>query len=194
MRILVAEDDSVSRVILKVKLRKMGYDVIVTEDGEQAWDAFHAEKPHLVITDWMMPNVDGLELCRRIRALIQERYIYIIILTGVEGKKAYLEGIDAGADDFLHKPVDMDELTARLHVASRIITLRTEMRQLEGLLPICSYCKKIRDENDSWLPIEGYISTRTEAKFSHGACPSCIAKYVTPELEELRRKKGLGAM
>src|SRR5271169_1550026 len=142
MKILVAEDDSVSRVILKVKLKNMGYDVILTEDGEKAWQAYHAEKPHLVITDWMMPNVDGLELCRRIRSLMQERYIYIVILTGVEGKKAYLEGIEAGADDFLHKPVDMDELAARLHVASRIITLRTEMRQLEGLLPICSYCKK----------------------------------------------------
>jgi DNA-binding response OmpR family regulator len=189
MKILVAEDDSVSRVILKVKLKNMGYDVIVTEDGEEAWEEFHAEKPQLVITDWMMPNVDGLELCRRIRTLTQERYIYIVILTGVEGKKAYLEGIEAGADDFLHKPVDMDELTARLHVASRIITLRTEMRQLEGLLPICSYCKKIRDENDSWMPIEGYISTRTEAKFSHGACPSCIEKYVTPELEEMKRKR-----
>ena len=189
MKILVAEDDSVSRVILKVKLKNMGYDVIVTEDGEEAWEEFHAEKPQLVITDWMMPNVDGLELCRRIRTLTQERYIYIVILTGGEGKKAYLEGIEAGADDFLHKPVDMDELTARLHVASRIITLRTEMRQLEGLLPICSYCKKIRDENDSWMPIEGYISTRTEAKFSHGACPSCIEKYVTPELEEMKRKR-----
>ena len=189
MKILVAEDDSVSRVILKVKLKNMGYDVIVTEDGEEAWEEFHAEKPQLVITDWMMPNVDGLELCRRIRTLTQERYIYIVILTGVEGKKAYLEGIEAGADDFLHKPVDMDELTARLHVASRSITLRTEMRQLEGLLPICSYCKKIRDENDSWMPIEGYISTRTEAKFSHGACPSCIEKYVTPELEEMKRKR-----
>lgn len=189
MKILVAEDDSVSRMILKVKLKNMGYDVIVAEDGEEAWEAFHAEKPHLVITDWMMPRVDGLELCRRIRSQMQERYIYIVILTGVEGKKAYLEGIEAGADDFLHKPVDMDELAARLHVASRIITLRTEMRQLEGLLPICSYCKRIRDENDSWMPIEGYISTRTEAKFSHGACPSCIEKYVTPELEEMKRKR-----
>jgi len=189
MKILVAEDDSVSRVILKVKLRNMGYDVIVTEDGGEAWEAFHAQKPHLVITDWMMPNVDGLELCRRIRSQTQERYIYIVILTGVEGKKAYLEGIEAGADDFLHKPVDMDELTARLHVASRMITLRTEMRQLEGLLPICSYCKKIRDEHDLWMPIEGYISTRTEAKFSHGACPSCIEKYVNPELEEMKRKR-----
>jgi len=189
MKILVAEDDSVSRVILKVKLRAMGYNVVVTEDGEEAWKAFHAEKPHLVITDWLMPRADGLELCRRIRSTALERYIYIVILTGVEGKKAYLEGIEAGADDFLHKPVDMDELTARLHVAARIISMHTEMRQLEGLLPICSYCKRIRDENDTWMPIEGYISTRTEAKFSHGACPSCIEKYVTPEIEEMKRKR-----
>jgi DNA-binding response OmpR family regulator len=135
----------------------------------------------------MMPNLDGLELCRRIRARMEEKYVYIIMLTAREGKKAYIEGIEAGADDFLHKPVDMDELAARLLVAARILSLHTEVRQLEGLLPICSYCKNIRDDNNSWMPIEGYISRRTEATFSHGACPSCIKKYVTPQLEELKR-------
>jgi len=193
MKILIAEDDGISRVILTTKLKKCGYEVIVTEDGGKAWEAFHAGKPNLVITDLMMPGMDGLELCRKIRSEVQENYVYIIILTAREGKKAYMDGIEAGADDFLRKPVDMDELTARLHVAARILPLRTEVRQLEGLLPICSYCKKIRDQNDSWLPIEGYISTRTDAKFSHGACPSCIAKYVTPELEELKRRKIQGS-
>jgi len=129
--------------------------------------AFLAERPQLIITDWMMPKVDGLDLCRMIRSHVQEKYAYVIFLTALTGKKYYYEGMEAGADDFLNKPVDMDELTARLRVAERILSLHTEVAQLEGLLPICSYCKKIRDEKDTWQPIEGYISTRTEATFSH---------------------------
>src|SRR5450755_2450414 len=99
MKILFAEDDAVSRVILTARLKKMGHDVIVAGDGIEAWDAFRTEKPQLVITDWMMPNLDGLELCRRIRARMEEKYVYIIMLTAREGKKAYIEGIEAGADD-----------------------------------------------------------------------------------------------
>ena len=191
MKILVAEDDGVARLILTKRLQKMGHDVIVTEEGGEAWDAFHTGRPQIVITDLEMPKIDGLQLCQKIRAEQQEKYVYIIILTAREGKKAYIEGLDAGADDFMHKPVDMDELAARLRVATRILSMQTEMHQLEGLLPICSYCKKIRDENDSWMPIEGYISTRTEATFSHGACPSCVEKYIKPQMEEIRvRKQG----
>ena len=191
MKILVAEDDGVARLILTKRLQKMGHDVIVTEEGGEAWDAFHTGRPQIVITDLEMPKIDGLQLCQKIRAEQQEKYVYIIILTAREGKKAYIEGLDAGADDFMHKPVDMDELAARLRVAARILSMQTEMHQLEGLLPICSYCKKIRDENDSWMPIEGYISTRTEATFSHGACPSCVEKYIKPQMEEFRvRKQG----
>jgi DNA-binding response OmpR family regulator len=193
MKILFADDDSVSRVILTARLKKMGHDVIVAGDGVEALVAFHTGKPQLVITDWMMPNLDGLELCRKIRSGVEEKYVYIIMLTAREGKKAYIEGIEAGADDFLHKPVDMDELAARLLVAARILSLHTAVRQLEGLLPICSYCKNIRDDKNSWMPIEGYISTRTDATFSHGACPSCVEKYVTPQLEELRRNKLQGS-
>ncbi|HUI64366.1 MAG TPA: response regulator transcription factor [Bacteroidota bacterium] len=189
MKILVAEDDGVARLILTKRLQKMGHDVIVTEEGGEAWDAFHTGRPQIVITDLEMPKIDGLQLCQKIRAEHQDKYVYIIILTAREGKKAYIEGLDAGADDFMHKPVDMDELAARLRVAARILSMQTEMRQLEGLLPICSYCKKIRDENDSWMPIEGYISTRTEATFSHGACPSCVEKYIRPQMQEIRSRK-----
>ncbi|HXX65183.1 MAG TPA: response regulator, partial [Bacteroidota bacterium] len=89
----------------------------------------------------------------------------------------------------MNKPVDMEELTARLCVAERIVAVRAEIKQLEGLLPICSYCKKIRDDQNTWQPIEGYISTRTEAVFSHGCCPSCLEKYMKPELEEHKRRK-----
>ena len=189
MKILIAEDDAVSRLVLLTKLKNMGHTVTATEDGEAAWDSFLLERPQLIVTDWMMPKVDGLDLCRMIRAHVREKYAYIIFLTALAGKKNYIEGMEAGADDFLNKPVDMDELTARLRVAERILAMRTEMKQLEGLLPICSYCKKIRDDKNTWQPIEGYIKNRSEATFSHGCCPTCIEKYVKPEMEAYRQKK-----
>ena len=189
MKILIAEDDAVSRLVLLTKLKNMGHTVTATEDGEAAWDSFLLERPQLIVTDWMMPKVDGLDLCRMIRAHVREKYAYIIFLTALAGKKNYIEGMEAGADDFLNKPVDMDELTARLRVAERILAMRTEMKQLEGLLPICSNCKKIRDDKNTWQPIEGYIKNRSEATFSHGCCPTCIEKYVKPEMEAYRQKK-----
>lgn len=189
MKILIAEDDGVSRLVLLTKLKNMGHTVVAREDGEAAWDAFLVERPQIIITDWMMPKVDGLDLCRMIRSHVQEKYAYVIFLTALAGKKYYFEGMEAGADDFLNKPVDMDELTARLRVAERILALHTEVKQLEGLLPICSYCKKIRDDKNTWQPIERYIGKRTEATFSHGACPTCIETIVKPDMEAYRIKK-----
>ena len=189
MRILVAEDDNALRLVLTAKLKKMGYEVIVAEDGEYAWQAYRMYYPQLVLTDWMMPKVHGLELCRLIRGYHLEKYTYIIMLTSLSGKKNYLEGMNAGADDFLNKPVDMDELTARLHVAERILNLHTTVRQLEGLLPICAYCKNIRDEKNEWHPIEAYISRRSDASFSHGCCPKCVELFLKPQLEEIQRAK-----
>ncbi len=186
MKILVVEDDTVSQLVLATKLKKLGHDVVVTQDGEEGWQSFVCDQPRLIITDWMMPKLDGLELCRRIRAHHQEKYTYIIMLTALAGKQSYLDGMDAGADDFLNKPVDMDELTARLRVAERILTLQTEIKQLEGLLPICAYCKKIRDDNNTWQPVETYISDKTEARFSHGICPTCYDLNIKPELEQMK--------
>jgi phosphoserine phosphatase RsbU/P len=189
MKVLIAEDDNVSRLVLLTKLRKMGHDVIAAEDGEAAWNLFLEDQPQLIITDWMMPKRDGLALCRLIRSHMQAKYPYVMVLTALAGKENYLEAMDAGADDFLNKPVDMDELTARLVVAGRILSLRTQMTLLEGLLPICAYCKQIRDDKNNWQPIEGYISKRSDAKFSHGYCPDCIERYVKPDIEAYQLKK-----
>lgn len=188
MKILIAEDDSVSRLVLSTGLRKLSYEVIETEDGEEAWGLFQREDVHMVITDWMMPNMDGLQLCRSIRAMQESKYTYIIMLTALDGKESYLEGMNAGADDFITKPFDIDELTARLRVAERILKLQAEVKQLEGLLPICAYCKKIRSDNDSWQAIETYISRQTDASFSHGICPECYQSHVRPQLDELKER------
>jgi two-component system, cell cycle response regulator len=126
MKVLIAEDDRDSRELLTWILEKLGYQVVCTENGQQAWDAFRRGKFRLVISDLLMPDVDGLELCRRIRSSKHIKYTYIILLTALIGKRQYLEGMQAGADDFMTKPFDADELKARLGVATRILSLQEE--------------------------------------------------------------------
>ena len=106
----------------------------------------------------------------------------------MQGKCAYLEGMSAGVDDFVTKPFDPDELAARLRVAERILGLQTQVKQLEGLLPICTYCKRIRDEGNAWSVIEEYLARRTDASFTHGVCPQCFATVVQPELERMKQE------
>jgi two-component system cell cycle response regulator len=126
MRILIAEDDRDSRELLGWILEKLGYQVVATTNGKEAWEAFRRGRFRLVISDVLMPEIDGLELCRRIRNHKQSKYTYIIVITALIGKKDYLEGMDAGADDFVTKPFDPDELKARLRVAERIISFQEQ--------------------------------------------------------------------
>jgi DNA-binding response OmpR family regulator len=189
MNILLAEDDNISRRILAAQLVEMGFEIAEVEDGSEAWEAFQNTKPDLVITDWMMPNVDGLELCRRIRNCHAPSYTYIIILTALDRKQGYLEGMDSGADDFVTKPANIGELSARLKVARRILSLQKHVSKLEGLLPICPRCKKIRASQNKWEAVESFIMKRTDALFSHGICPDCYELLMKPQLDELRRKR-----
>jgi DNA-binding response OmpR family regulator len=124
MKVLIAEDDRDSRELLSWLLEKLGYQVVATDNGKGAWEAFRHGGFRLVISDLLMPEIDGLELCRRIRASKTPKYTYVILLTALIGKKDYLEGMDAGADDFVTKPFDPDELKARLRVAERIVALQ----------------------------------------------------------------------
>jgi DNA-binding response OmpR family regulator len=126
MRVLIAEDDRDSRELLAWMLEKLDYQVVATANGKEAWDAFRKSRYRIVISDVLMPEVDGLELCRRIRQHKQSKYTYIIMITALIGKKDYLEGMEAGADDFVTKPFDPDELKARLRVAQRIISFQEQ--------------------------------------------------------------------
>lgn len=173
MKVLIAEDDPVSSYVLAARIKKMGHEVLVTEDGRQAWEVYQREHPRLVITDWMMPVMNGIELIRLIRNADTELYTYIILLTALSGRAHFLEGMDAGADDFVTKPLEADGLRIRLRVAERILSLQHERHQLEGLLPICSYCKRIRDEHEEWHVLETYVGERTETSFSPTLCPDC---------------------
>jgi sigma-B regulation protein RsbU (phosphoserine phosphatase) len=185
MKILAVDDDRVARTILTALLKKMGHEVIEAEDGQEGWDLMNTLEFGVLIVDWEMPIMDGLELTRKVREIEREKYIYILMLTARMGKQNFIDGINAGADDFASKPVSPPELEARLRVAERILGLQADVRKLEGLLPICSYCKKIRGQNDIWQQIESYLAQRSDAEFSHGICPDCYESKVVPQLEDL---------
>lgn len=201
MRILIAEDDAVSRRVLEATLAKWDYEVVVTTDGLQALEALKKpDAPSLAVLDWMMPGLDGSEVCRRVRQTIGDRLLYVLLLTAKGSKDDIVQGLTAGADDYVVKPFDREELKARLNVGQRILRLQTELaarvkelelalskvKMLQGLLPICCYCKKIRDDQNYWRQVEGYVAEHSEAQFTHAICPSCREKIIEPELERLR--------
>ena len=176
MKILVAEDDAVSRLVLVSRLTKLGHEVHPAEHGRDGWYTYLRVRPRLIITDWMMPEMDGLELCRKVRTENRQHYTYIIMLTALSGKERFLQGMNAGADDFVTKPIEPLELQARLTVAERILNLQTEIYELEGLLPICMYCKRIRDDKDDWHQLESFVGERTDMEFAETLCPECRAE------------------
>jgi sigma-B regulation protein RsbU (phosphoserine phosphatase) len=205
MKILVADDDPVSRRMLEVTLGKWGFEVVVVGDGRSACELLREEgAPRVLILDWMMPEMDGIEVCRKLRQCEQMQTAYIILLTARGSSDDIVQGLEAGADDYVTKPFDRGELRARLHVAERVAGLQgkladrvreledvlARLKQLQGLLPICSYCKKIRDDQNYWQQVEDYISEHSEAEFSHGICPDCYEKFVRPQLEKLNGTGG----
>ncbi len=135
LRILIAEDDAVSRTILRRAVEKIGHECLASADGEEAW-SLYKENPDLdvIISDWMMPGVDGLELCRRVRGDNRDRYTYFIFLTALGDREHLLQGLDAGADDYLSKPLDRDELRMRLTSALRVTDLHRRLAFQNGEL------------------------------------------------------------
>lgn len=176
MEILIAEDESISRQLLQKTLEKWGHEVRVAENGKEAWDILQAEPIKFIIADWMMPVMDGVELCRKIRSIESSGYPYIILLTVRDKKEDAVIGLDAGADDYIIKPFEWEELRARIRAGERILTLISKIETLSGMLPICSSCKKIRDDKGYWQHIEIYISKHSHTQFSHGLCPDCMKK------------------
>src|SRR5438105_5335725 len=181
--VLVVDDDAVSSAQLGALAKAAGHEVRTATNGREAWDLLQLVCITIVISDWYMPEMDGPELCRRIRARTREPYVYFILVTARGGKQQYLAGMEAGADDFIAKPFDPDELRARLKVAERILGLRKEIEQLEVLLPICSYCKRIRNDKEDGEPLQQYIEEHFEQLLSLGICPDCYIKYVQPQLD-----------
>jgi DNA-binding response OmpR family regulator len=177
MRILIADDDRITALMLSQTLESWGFDVTVVADGTAAWEQLTGVEPKtLLIVDWMMPGLDGLELCRRIRAAPRPTPVYVILLTARTDRRDLVAGLEAGADDYLTKPFDPDDLRARIHVGERALALMANIKRLTGLLPICSYCKRIRSDKNYWEQVDSYITEHTDARFSHGICPECYEK------------------
>ncbi|MEO7934307.1 MAG: response regulator transcription factor [Chthoniobacterales bacterium] len=206
MNILIAEDDAISRLLLTDTLTRWGHQVEAVENGEQAWEVFQRkDAPPLAILDWMMPGLDGLEVCRRARSLPRSVAFHIILLTAREQKADIVGGLEVGANDYMVKPFDPAELRARVGVGERMIVLQEELaarvieleaalekvKKLQGMLPICSYCKKIRNDEDYWQEVETYLGDHSEAEFSHGICPHCFEKLMGVSFAEAKAKKGI---
>ncbi len=194
---LVADDDPVSRRRIQLTLQAWGHRVIVSQDGNQAWSALSiADAPRLAILDWMMPGMDGPEICRKARATSSTTGAYLILLTARDTRQDLLEGLEAGANDYITKPFDKAELHARISVGLRMLELQkkladrvrelelaiAQVKRLRGLLPICMYCKKIRNDGNYWQQVESYIRDHSEAEFSHGICPDCYEKFAKDQL------------
>lgn len=204
MKVLIAEDDEVSRRILQLTLIAAGHEVIAARNGIEAISALESEDaPKLAVLDWMMPEMDGLEVCRRVRQMQSAAPAYIILLTAKGGKTDIIQGLEAGANDYVIKPFDRGELLARVKVGETVVNLQeklsaklkkledalAQVKQLRGILPICSYCKHVRDDQNYWQQVETYISNHSEAEFSHSVCPDCYEKVVQPQLDKLRTKR-----
>ena len=203
MQVLIAEDDRVTGEILTRTLKRWEHDATLVNNGSQAWSFLRATTvPTLAILDWMMPEMDGPDICRRVRTELPDAHMYILLVTAREGRADVVAGLDAGADDYIIKPFDPEELRARIGVGVRMLSLQQKLaervaelqtalsnvKQLRGLLPICSYCKRIRGDDQYWMQVEGYIAEHSDAQFSHGICPSCYAN-ISAELDDLSKKK-----
>jgi sigma-B regulation protein RsbU (phosphoserine phosphatase) len=199
MRVLIAEDDRATARLLAGLIESWGYEVVAAYDGKAALEHFEAEAtPQLVLLDWMLPGADGPEVCRRIRELWGNSAIYIILLTSKSARTDVIAGLEAGADEYLVKPFDAEELRARLNAGARIVDLQQRLtdqvrelesalanvRKLTGLLPICAYCKSIRDDSNYWHRVEEYVGEHSDVTFSHGICPKCLPKVTLDMVNE----------
>jgi sigma-B regulation protein RsbU (phosphoserine phosphatase) len=188
VRALVADDDRVTAVILKSALERLGLEIVVAHDGSDAWEILQRDPGiALAVLDWMMPGADGPEICRRIRLDESRAHMYVILLTSRDASEDLVAGLDAGADDYLIKPFESEELRARVQVGLRVHTLQerlaervaelqaalSKVKQLRGLLPICSYCKSVRTDQNYWERVDRYVAQHTDVQFSHGICPTC---------------------
>ncbi|MFH1075921.1 MAG: response regulator transcription factor [Pseudomonadota bacterium] len=192
MKVLIADDDVTSRCMLESMLADSGYEVVAVGAGKEALQILQAQdSPKLAILDWMMPDMDGIDVCHAVRQNSSANPAYIILLTVLGRKQRIIEGLNAGANDYISKPFDNDELKARLAVGKRVVELQATLsakvnkleealmhvKKLQGLLPICMHCHSIHVGKDSWQRIEAYLSEQGNIEITHGLCPKCEKEY-----------------
>jgi sigma-B regulation protein RsbU (phosphoserine phosphatase) len=206
MRILIADDDPIERRLLESLLTKWGYQVLPSADGAHACKVLiGADSPPIAILDWMMPEMTGIDVCRRVRETGAPIQRYLLLLTSKDRTEDTVAALNAGADDYITKPFEPQELRARVEVGQRFVMLQTKLAdrvteleralahvtRLQGLLPICTYCKKIRNDGNYWQQVESYLGEHSGARFSHGICPDCHSTHIKPAIEEVRRRRSV---
>ncbi len=212
LRVLVADDEPVSRTVVGAMLKKAGYEISFASDGQQAWQQLAApQPPAIALLDWEMPGLAGPEVVERIRARGEQAPTYVILLTSRDSSADIVAGLKAGANDYVTKPANEDELIARVNVGARVVELQTALAErvrsleealanvkaLQTLLPMCAYCKSIRNDQNYWEKVETYFHDHSGVSFSHSYCPTCYERFVKPQLDALeeiteaqRRQKG----
>jgi DNA-binding response OmpR family regulator len=191
VRILVADDDPIGRRLVESALGKSGHDVLVAPDGAEAWRILAApDPPALAILDWMMPGLTGIEVCRKVREAVWPVEPYLIVLTSRGETIDVVTALQAGANDYVTKPFQIEELRARVSVGERIVTLQQQLsdrvraleealahvHQLQGLIPICAWCRQVRNDGNFWEQVDSYLEKRSGLQFSHAICPACRKK------------------
>jgi len=179
LKILIADDEPVAAKILQRTIESCGHEVVVASNGVEAWEAFDRDPVRVIVSDWLMPGLDGLGLCQKVRERKKTPYTYFVLLTAQETKpENYDLAAEAGVDDFLTKPLNRANIRMRLRIAERILRYTTEIHQLKEFIPICSHCRKIRSDDNYWQSVEAYIGEQTGSNFSHGICPECSEKWL----------------
>lgn len=188
MKLLIAEDEYTTRLTVQVILERWGYRVDSVEDGASAWELLQKpDGPQIAILDWEMPGIDGVELCTKVKMLDRDTPVYVIILTGRDAQNDILQGFDAGADDYITKPFDENELRARVRVAERLVTIQKELaisndelrtvlnhvEMLQSNLPVCTSCLRVRNYDDSWNTMQEYVQSKDDPRFLYTICPQC---------------------
>lgn len=199
-QLLLVEDDAAIRGALIRALTEHGHAVASSPGAMAGLRQVLEAPPDLVLLDLGLPDLEGYEALRMIRAVSA---VPVVIITARDDESEIIRVLDAGADDYVIKPFDREELRARLQAGIRILNLQAQLqarvheleeaiarvRTLQGLLPICSYCKRVRNDGDYWQQVESYISDHSDARFSHGICPDCFESVVRPQLQTLSDRK-----
>lgn len=185
--ILIVDDDPINLKVLQGVLKETGYKILVANSGERALYQVQHQPPDLILLDVLMSGLDGFETCRQLKQDPTVAGIPVIFMTALSDVESKVRGFESGGVDYITKPFHRAEVLARVNTHLSIYHLQQQLAaqnvqlqkvleqvsQLSGLLPICSRCKKIRNEKGNWQELEGYIRDHSEAEFSQDLCPSC---------------------
>ena len=208
-KILVTDDDPINLALMTSVLQRAGYDVVATKTGEECLHGVQECRPSLILLDVVLPDISGIEVLRQIKSSPNMKDVFVILMSGVDvSSEKQADGLNIGADGYITKPISNKELVARVQAMERIKAAEDALREkerelqesvsylraalseikvLKGLIPICSSCKKIRNDLGFWDHLESYLSEHTDAMFTHGLCPECYEKSLA-QIEGMRKQ------